>query len=112
MNGDFGDGVGSDPKTDSIINAVISVHRVLGTGFIEHIYRNALAHELRKRGHVVDEEYEVEVFYDNVLVGTHRLDLFVDKEIVVELKCVEKLIGVHYAQTRSYMRAVNKRIGL
>ncbi len=101
-----------DPATDGIISAIISVHRKLGPGFLESVYRRALVYELRKRGHRVDEEYDVTVYYDTEPVGVHRLDLFVDERVVVELKAVEKLIGVHYAQTRSYMKAVGTDIGL
>jgi len=57
-------------------------------------------------------EYEVDLYFHGVHIGKHRLDLLVDDTIVVELKAVEKVLEVHKAQLRSYLRSTNKEIGL
>jgi GxxExxY protein len=99
--------------TGKIIGAAIEVHRQLGPGFIESIYENALVYELRKRGLKVEPQLEVPVLYDgNIEVGKHRLDLFVESEIVVELKAISEFEDIHFAIVRSYLRAMKKKHGL
>ena len=71
---------------DRIIGAAIEVHEKLGPGFVESIYEEALCVELRKRSIPHARQMLVPVIYDGVEVGQHRLDLFVENEIVVELK--------------------------
>jgi len=111
MNGDVGDRQ-QDEITERIINAIITVHRTLGPGFLESIYRNALMLESRKQGLEVEVEKEIAVCYDGVEVGRHRLDLVVDGQVVLELKTVEELGRAHYAQLRSYLKASGCKTGL
>ena len=114
MTGDRGDESGSDRDalTFGIIEAVIKVHAVLGPGFVESVYHRALAIELRKRALAVEHEVEVEIEYDGHVVGRHRLDLVVDRRVIVELKTVEELGRPHYAQVRSYLRATGLPVAL
>ncbi|MFP3936855.1 MAG: GxxExxY protein [Phycisphaerae bacterium] len=98
--------------TEKVIGCAIHVHRELGPGYLESIYENALAHELRKRGLSVDTQYEVPVVYDNVKVGLHRADILVDGAVVVELKSVEALVPKHKAQLISTLKAVGASVGL
>ncbi len=98
--------------TDKIIRACINVHKELGPGFLESIYHNALRVEFARQNLAFESEKEIKIFYQDVEVGIHRLDLFVEDEIVVELKTVEEISGKYYAQVRSYLKAVDKRIGL
>lgn len=99
--------------TGKIIGAAIEVHRQLGPGFLESIYENALVYELRKRGLHVEQQIEVPIIYaGEIEVGKHRLDLFVEGEVVVELKAIANLEDIHFAITRSYLRAVGKKHGL
>ena len=98
--------------TDKIIAAAIEVHRRLGPGFLESIYENAVVIELRRRGLLVVQQLEVSVCYDGVEVGKHRLDLFVEDTIVVELKAIRDLEDVHFSIVRSYLRAMDRRHGL
>ena len=98
--------------TSKVIAAAIEVHRRLGPGFIESIYENALVVELRNRGLRVEQQVEVPVEYEGVEVGRHRLDLFVEGTIVVELKAIKNLENVHFAIAKSYLRAVGKEHGL
>jgi GxxExxY protein len=114
MGGDRGDEGRSDRDalTYSIIEAVIKVHAVLGPGFVESIYHRALVIEMRKRGLPVEHEVEVEIQYDGQMVGRHRLDLVVDRRVIVELKTVEDLSKAHYAQVRSYLRTTGLPVAL
>lgn len=98
--------------TDKIIAAAIEVHRKLGPGFIESIYENALIHELNKRYLKTEQQLEVDVRYDGVAVGKHRLDLFVEGTIVVELKAIKNIDDIHFAVAKSYLRAMGKEHGL
>lgn len=97
--------------TSRIIEAIIRVHQTLGPGFLESIYRNALVVELRRQNLLVDQEHELQVYYQDVLVGKHRLDLLVEKRIILELKTIETFGKAHYAQLRSYLKAAGLRIG-
>ena len=101
-----------DSLTRLIIEAIIHVHKVLGPGFLENIYRNALLIELKNKVLSVESEKEVNIYYKNELIGKHRLDLIVDNSIIIELKTVENLNKLHYSQIRSYLKATNCRIGL
>ena len=98
--------------TDKIISAAIEVHRRLGPGFIESIYENALVHELNKRRIKVSQQLEVDIEYDGVRVGTHRLDLFIESTIVIELKAIKNIEDIHFAIVKSYLRALGKEHGL
>ena len=99
--------------TGKIIGAAIEVHRQLGPGFIESIYENALVHELRKRGLKAEQQLEIPIIYDrHVEVGKHRLDLFVEREVVVDLKTVTGFADIHFSVVRSQLHAVKRKHGL
>jgi len=98
--------------TGKIIGAAIEVHRALGPGFLEAIYEHALTLELQKRGMGVERQKEIPVFYAGVEVGLHRLDLFVEDSIVVELKAIKNLEDVHFAVVKSYLKAIHREHGL
>jgi GxxExxY protein len=83
--------------TEKIIGAAIEVHKRLGPGFIESIYENAFILELRKSGLKVLQQVEIPVKYDGEEVGKHRLDLFIEDTIVVELKAIKNIEGIHFA---------------
>jgi GxxExxY protein len=98
--------------TEKIIGAAIQVHKQLGPGFIESIYEKALIIEFRKRGIEVKEQQEVIVKYDDIEVGRHRLDLFVEEAIVIELKAIKDIEDIHFAIVKSYLKSVDKKHGL
>ncbi len=103
---------GEEELTERIINACITVHKELGPGFLESIYHNALLLELKRMNLLFESEKEVRVRYSGEDVGMHKLDLLVEGDVVVELKTVEELNKKYYAQVRSYLKALNKPVGL
>lgn len=94
------------------IGAAMAVHRSLGAGFIESIYRRAMCVELACQGLEYETERGVRVTYRDVEVGRQRVDLIVAGMIVVEVKAVSRLAPVHRAQTISYLKATRLRGGL
>ena len=95
-----------------IIGAAIDVHRALGPGFLENIYEEAL--KVHFTGHDLNfkSQKEVKIKYLGVVVGTHRLDLVVENQIILELKAVKELADIHFAQLRSYLNATGLKVGL
>lgn len=98
--------------TSLIIKCIINVHSRLGPGFLEVIYKRALIIELKKNGLSVESEKSVKIYYDSIHIGTHRCDLIVEKEVIIELKTVEVLTAVHYLQIKSYMKAAGISTGI
>ncbi len=101
-----------DELTEDIIRCIIKVHQKLGPGFLESIYRKSLLIELQLAQLSVETEKEVTILYGDTEVGVHRLDLLVEKKIIVELKTVEYVSKAHYAQVRSYLRATQLRTAI
>jgi GxxExxY protein len=96
-----------------IIQAAIEVHRTLGPGLLESVYRTCMIYELRQRNLDVIAERLVPICYKEVIFeGGYRLDLQVADQIIVEIKAVENLLPVHHAQVLSYLRLTRKPIGL
>jgi GxxExxY protein len=88
----------NNTMTHTIIGAAMEVHRTLGPGFLEAIYRKALLHELSLRGLSAQTEVEIHIPYKNLSAGKHRLDLVVEQQVVVELKAVSALADLHTAK--------------
>ena len=102
----------NDPLTERIIGCAFKVANTLGHGFLEKVYENALAHELRKAGLAVTQQHGLEVYYDGALVGEFQVDLVVEGTVLVELKAVAGLQEVHVAQCLNYLRASGKPVCL
>ncbi len=98
--------------TGRIIACAIAVHKALGPGFLESIYEIALMVELKRAGLKVEQQKILPVYYREVLVGEHRLDLLVEDRIVVELKAISELDDIHFAIVRSYLKAIGLEHGL
>jgi GxxExxY protein len=99
--------------TESVIGAAIEVHRELGPGLLESAYQRALAHELRLRKVIFDEQKICGIKYkDLVIDDAYRLDFLVHGLVVVELKTVDALLDVHEAQVLTYLRFTGCHIGL
>jgi GxxExxY protein len=96
----------------SVIGAALAVHKAMGPGFLESTYHEALRVSLAHRDLPFISQAACEIFFEGVEVGCARVDLIVAGEIVVELKAVEGLRDVHYAQLKSYLRATHLRVGL
>lgn len=95
-----------------IIGAAIRVHEALGPGFLEAIYEEALCIELEAIGLRFERQFPVKLAYRDKPIGEHRLDLLVEDEIVVELKTVVEFDPIHFAITRSYLKATGCELGL
>lgn len=103
-------------QTDAIarvvVLAAIEVHRVVGPGYAESLYEASLCHELALRGLTYDRRPLVRVRYKDVIVGSGRIDLVVEKLVVVVLKALPLLAPVHTAQLISYLKASGRDVGL
>ena len=95
-----------------IIGAAYKVFNTLGFGFLESVYKKAIALELRKQNMTVGEEQPLKVYYEEIVVGKFFVDLFVENEIIVELKSVENLSKAHEVQLVNYLNGLKKEIGL
>ena len=96
-----------------MIGAAIEVHRELGPGLLESAYEECLCHELRLRDIPSAQQVAVPVNYKGVSLDCgYRLDHLVDDSVIVELKCVDKLLPVHSAQLLTYLKLTGKRVGL
>jgi GxxExxY protein len=95
-----------------VIGAEIEVHRVLGPGYLEGVYEEALCVELRSRGVAFERQVPITLTYKGHPVGEARMDLVVDERLLVELKAVEGIAPVHVAQLLSYLTATGLTLGL
>lgn len=102
---------GLEQLTYGVIGAAIEVHRILGAGFLESVYQEALAVEFSQRKILYRDEFPVAVTYKGHSVGEGRLDFLVNDVLVVELKAVENLAPKHEAQVISYLKMTKKTFG-
>jgi GxxExxY protein len=106
------DSAKSNDVTERIIGCAFVVSNALGAGFLEKVYENALAHELRKAGLKVLQQYRIQVFYDGVIVGEYVADLLVEDSVLVEIKAVRGVDEVDAAQCINYLKATKLKICL
>ena len=102
----------ADDVTNRIIGAAFEVSNILGAGFLEVVYRKALAKELKLRGLDARQEVPFRVVYKGDEVGTYFADLIVENQVVVELKALEVLSPSHVGQVLNYLRASGLKVGL
>lgn len=98
--------------THKIIGCAMAVHSELGNGFQEVIYQRALDIEMTKQGLIFQREMSMNIYYDGHDIGTRRVDFFVERCIMVEIKAIIQLEAVHLAQAMNYCQAYNLPIGL
>ena len=99
--------------TAAIIETSIDIHRSLGPGLLESVYRKILAYELKKRGFQVEEEQPIPVVWEDVRMELgFRADLIVNGMVIVETRSVESVHPVHKKQLLTYLRLMDKRVGL
>ena len=101
-----------DELAHRVIGAAIEVHKVLGPGYLESVYEEAMAIELNDQGIAFKRQFAFAVPYKERLVGEGRLDFLVEGILVVELKAVDKLNQVHISQVISYLKATGSTLGL
>lgn len=104
--------------TENEIAAIVyNLHKeilsTIGSGMLEHAYRDILAYELRQAGLHVDTEVELPLRYKTLNIpNAYRIDLLVEDKVIIELKAIEKLLPVHGAQLLTYLRLSGKKLGL
>ncbi|MBU1260729.1 MAG: GxxExxY protein [Planctomycetes bacterium] len=98
--------------SEKIIAAAYNVHKELGYGFLEKVYKKALAVELGEAGLKYAVEFPLKVKYHNIVVGDYFTDIIVDDKIIVEVKAVSKLESVHEVQLVNYLKATGIEVGL
>jgi GxxExxY protein len=98
--------------SNKIIELAIKIHKRLGPGFIEKIYEKALSLEFKKANIKFVAQKVIKLEYEGILLGEQRVDFLIEDKIIVELKAVAELINIHQAQMISYLKAVNKKVGL
>src|SRR5687768_16320413 len=96
-----------------VVDAALKIHKTLGPGLLESVYQATLSFELQKRGLRVVEELALPVRYEGVKLDLgFRVDLLVDDKLVIEIKSVEAVAPVHRKQVHTYLRLMNKQLGL
>ena len=98
--------------TERIISCAIEVHKALGTGLLENIYEEALAYEFTLKQVNYIRQKEISLKYKGKDIGKHRVDYLIEDEVVVELKAVEAMNKIYEAQLLTYLKALDKRVGL
>jgi len=98
--------------TEKILQCAFRVHNKLGCGFLEKVYENALVYELRKNGLAVQQQFQIDVFYEDQRVGDYVGDLLIEGQVIVELKVCQAIDDVHAAICLNYLRATRKRVCL
>ena len=111
MDADFSSN-GMNRLTEKVIRCAFDVSNTLGCGFLEKVYENALAHDLRKAGLQVQQQHGITVYYDGAVIGEYTADLLVEGVLLIELKAVKELDDIHLAQCLNYLKATNLRLCL
>jgi len=102
-----------DQLSNRVIGCALEVHRTLGPGFLESTYEQCLAHELSQSGIPFKFQWPLPVRYKGIKLDCgYRIDLFVDDELIVELKSVDKITGIHKAQLLTYIKLSEVKVGL
>jgi GxxExxY protein len=103
---------GVNRLSECVIGCAFRVINTLGSGFLEKVYENALAHEVRKAGPAVAQQRGIIVEYDGIAVGEYAVDLLVEGTILVELKAIKALDSAHTAQCLNYLKATGLHLCL
>ena len=98
--------------TFAINGAAFEVNRILGPGFMEKVYENALLLELSQRGLKAENQVPIYIRYKGHLVGEYVADILVEKKVIIELKTVEKIDRIHEAQMLNYLKGTGLHVGL
>ena len=98
--------------TYAINGASFEVNRILGPGFLEKVYENALLMELKARGIKATAQYPIKVKYKDQIAGEYFADLVVENQVIIELKTVDRIEKIHEAQLLNYLKATGIKVGL
>jgi GxxExxY protein len=98
--------------TEKIIKEAYFVFNTLGYGFLEKVYENALNKRLNKQELETKQQYPINVFFENELVGEYFADLIVEDKVIIELKAIQELNKIHETQLVNYLKATNIEVGL
>ena len=99
--------------TETIIGAAIEVHKELGPGLLESTYETCLCHELNLQGLKFERQVTFPIIYKGLkLENDYRLDIIVEKQIILELKAAAEILPIHTAQTLTYLKLLNLKRGL
>jgi GxxExxY protein len=102
-----------NPISKEIVDAAFKIHTKLGPGLLESVYETILAYELKKRGLHVERQLPVPIVWEDIQFEEgYRLDLMVEDKVLVEVKSVEAVVPVHKKQLLTYLRLMDKRLGL
>ncbi len=105
--------VHENPISKEIVDAAYKIHTKLGPGLLESVYEILLAHELKHRGLAVQRQVYVPIEYEGIRFDEgYRLDLLVEDKVIVEIKSVETISGVHKKQLLTYLRLADKNLGI
>jgi len=96
-----------DDLSEKVIGCAYTVGNILGCGFLEKVYENALAYELSNAGLKVQQQWRIPVHYRGLLVGDYTVDLLVEDALLVELKATKALDEIHFAQCLNYLKATS-----
>jgi len=98
--------------TEQIINCAYEVHRILGSGFLEKVYENAMLEEFKLRYLKAESQRGIAVKYKGIIIGDYFADLVIEDVIIVELKALDKLTDIHELQLKNYLKATGIEVGL
>ncbi len=102
----------SDALTEKVIGEAMHVHRVLGPGFLESVYQNALLLRLEKAGLSAKAQYPLSVHFEDAIVGEFLVDILVEDRLILELKAISALVSAHEVQLVNYLTATGVEVGL
>jgi GxxExxY protein len=98
--------------TEKIIKEAYYVFNALGYGFLEKVYENALYRRLNNQGIIAKQQFPINVYFENELVGEYCADLIVENKVIVELKAIQELNKIHETQLVNYLKATDIEVGL
>ena len=98
--------------TQQIIEAAFRVHKILGYGFLEKVYQNALMIELTKKGIRAESERPLKIHYESDIVGDYICDIVVEDKVILELKAVKEINKIHEVQLVNYLKGTGIEVGL
>ena len=109
----IGEAMAEDELAKIVFHSGMKIHKTLGPGLLESVYEECLFYEIEKHGLVVAKQVPLPVVYENIkLDGGFRVDLLVEKKLIIEIKSVEELHKLHFAQVLTYLRLSNIKLGL